>query len=279
MYKGCYELDVNWKEYLIDVAITIVAVYGFMWLFNRVLHIVLAKISFVGDKKASTIESVLKTSLSFIAFLVVVVALLQPFVDLTKLMAGAGVLGVVIGFGAQSLIKDILTGFFFLFENQFQKGDVVTINQKYTGTVEEVGFRALKVRDWGGRLLTISNGEIKEILNGNVEKRRIVEPVVASYYEDPKKVVKVLEEACVELNVLFNDHLIIDFEGVPEEVFQVRGISNLNSMHHGYEYTVIGLVKDDEYFDIMYRARELIAHALYENKIQMADQKVRVENY
>jgi small-conductance mechanosensitive channel len=269
---------VDWKDYIISVLITLVVVYGFMWLFLRLLHFVFLKFPFLTVKKKETIESVLRTSLNFISFIILLLAILKPFVDLTSLLAGAGVLGVVLGFGAQSLIKDILTGFFFLFENQFQKGDVVTINQKYTGTVEEVGFRALKIREWGGKLLTISNGEIKEILNGNVNRRRVLESLTVSYREDPEKIMSVLNGVCDRLNADFPIYFILDVEGIPEEPFKVRGITNLNSMFHGIEYTVMGLVDDINYFDVMYKTREYIAKALYDNDIKMAETKVYVEN-
>lgn len=268
----------DWKEYIITVLITLVFVYGLRWIFLRLLHLVFIKFPFLTVKKKETIESVLRTSLSFAAFVILIITLLKPFIDLTSLLAGAGVLGVVLGFGAQSLIKDILTGFFFLFENQFEKGDVVTINQKYTGTVEEVGFRALKIREWGGKLLTISNGEIKEILNGNVNRRRVLEALTVSYREDPEKVLSVLNGVCEKLNTDFSMYLILDENGNPEESFKVRGVTNLNSKYHGIEYTVIGLVDDINYFDVMYRAREYIAKALYVNDIKMAETKVFIDN-
>ena len=87
-----------------------------------------------------------------------------PFVDVKDLLVAGGVIGIVIGFGAQSIIRDFLYGFFFLFEGQFKKGDFVIINDSQEGgVVEDLGFRAVKVRLFNGKLLTMSNGEIKKI--------------------------------------------------------------------------------------------------------------------
>ena len=69
-------------------------------------------------------------------------------------MAGAGIVGVIVGFGAQSLIKDILAGIFLIYEKQLHKGDFITVNNTFNGAVEEVSLRYLKVREWSGKLLT-----------------------------------------------------------------------------------------------------------------------------
>lgn len=196
--------------------------------------------------------------------------------DVTKILAGAGVLGIVLGFGAQSLIKDILTGFFFVFENQLHKGDFVTINNLYSGTVEEVGFRVLKIRDWGGNLLTISNGNIVEILNGNIESRRIVEGIVVSYDEDPTKILELLDNLCEEMTELYVGYLIRDENLEIKEAFEVRGLMDLTKLKGGFEYKIVCLVQDSDYFDITYKVREHLAKCIYENNIKLAESRIKI---
>lgn len=71
--------------------------------------------------------------------------------DFGKILAGAGVAGIVIGFGAQSLIKDVLAGVFLIYERQPHKGDYVTVNNLFNGTVEEIGLRSPQIREWSGK--------------------------------------------------------------------------------------------------------------------------------
>lgn len=127
--------------------------------------------------------------------------------DFGKILAGAGVAGIVIGFGAQSLIKDIVAGIFLIYERQLHKGDYVTVNNLFNGTVEEIGLRSLQIREWSGKLLTISNGEVRQIENYNINYMRITESLLVSFKEDPERVYRVLEEACDMLNQELRDSL------------------------------------------------------------------------
>ena len=141
--------DFNWVSYVVDILIVSVIVWLFLTIFNYSINKFIksplfhSKMNIFNDKKVLTLVSMVRTLSKFIGFLIIVIYALTPFIDLSKILAGAGVLGIILGFGAQSLIKDILTGFFFLFENQLHKGDFVKINNKYMGTVEEVGKAAV----------------------------------------------------------------------------------------------------------------------------------------
>lgn len=267
--------DIIWEEYFIRMGIIIVATWLFIFISKKLLRWFFDKTNFIEEKKEETIFIIYKTSSNFLGFLLVVIAAIDPFFDLSKVLAGAGVLGVVIGFGAKSLIEDIITGFFMISERQIHKGDFVTINQKYKGTVEEIGLRVLRIRQWDGNQLIIPNRLVQEILNGNMAKRRMVEPVVVSFRESPAHVISVLEEVCEELKEVFEDYLLLDKDGNVEESFQVRGVSKLNSLNHGYEYTVIGLIQDEHYFDVVWEARNRIAQKLFDENIKMAEENVR----
>jgi len=267
--------DIVWEEYFIRMGIIIVATWLFIFISKKLLRWFFDKTNFIEEKKEETIFIIYKTTSNFFGFLLVVIAAIDPFFDLSKVLAGAGVLGVVLGFGAKSLIEDIITGFFMISERQIHKDDFVTINQKYKGTVEEIGLRVLRIRQWDGNQLIIPNRLVQEILNGNMAKRRMVEPVVVSFRESPAHVISVLEEVCEELKEVFEDYLLLDKDGNVEESFQVRGVSKLNSLNHGYEYTVIGLIQDEHYFDVVWEARNRIAQKLFDENIKMAEENVR----
>lgn len=268
--------DFELNSYLIEVGIAIAVVIILVKVVSFLLYKSIDKSILFHGKRYETLLSVFNTSFKFVGFLVILIIALNPFFDVTKILAGAGVLGIVLGFGAQSLIKDILTGFFFVFENQFHKGDFVTINNKYSGTVEEVGFRALKVRDWGGKLLTISNGNIVEILNGNVNTRRIVEGIIVSYDEDPKRIIGLLNNLCDEMTELYVGYLMRDENLEIMEPFKLRGLMDFTKSVGGFEYTIVCLVEDSNYFDITYKVREHLAQFIYDNKIKLAETRVKM---
>lgn len=116
-------------------------------------------------QRAETIGSLLKSSVSFgLATAVVLLLLGELGVNLAPLLASAGIAGIALGFGAQSLVKDFLAGLFILLENQYGVGDVVDLGEA-TGTVEAVGLRVTTVRDLRGVVWYVPNGEIRRVGN------------------------------------------------------------------------------------------------------------------
>jgi moderate conductance mechanosensitive channel len=258
-------------QLLFVISVSIISVY----VIRTLVHRFFAKTSFLSEKREKTLEGMIVSIAKYAATIGVIIFALSHYVDITKLLAGAGVIGIIVGLGAQSLIKDILSGITLLYEKQLHKGDFITVNKEYNGTVEEIGLRMLKVRQWSGKLLTIRNGEVKEILNYNMNKMRVIEKVTVSFLEDPEKVIEVLQLACDELNNEKYEYLLKDEFGQPIERYQVYGMTDLNAQYQGYEYTVIGLVKDDIYFTAAKMARLTIAKTLHQQKIQMAESNIR----
>lgn len=116
-------------------------------------------------RRAQTLETLLLSVVTYLVFFVACLMILQVFnVNTSAILASAGILGLAIGFGAQNLVKDIISGFFILFEDQFSVGDYVQIDT-VTGTVEEIGLRTCKIRQWTGELNVIPNGEISRVKN------------------------------------------------------------------------------------------------------------------
>lgn len=107
------------------------------------------------------VRNIVLYTVNFIAILLI---LSQIGVKLGPLLAGAGVVGLAIGFGAQSLVKDVITGFFIIFEDQFAVGDVIQTGT-YKGTVEEIGLRITRIRSWTGEMYIIPNGSITQVTN------------------------------------------------------------------------------------------------------------------
>ncbi|MCX4244092.1 mechanosensitive ion channel family protein [Paraliomyxa miuraensis] len=123
----------------------------------------------------------------------IVLALEQLGFDLTAVIAGAGVVGLAIGFGAQTLVKDVISGFFLIFDEVLESGDWVEIDQ-VAGTVEEVGLRVTKIRAFDGRLWYVPNGQIQMVANTNREWMRAVVEVSLAYEQDVPRGMEVLAE-------------------------------------------------------------------------------------
>jgi len=119
----------------------------------------------VNARRFVTVGELLKNVTSFVCNFVMILIILAEFqFKLGPLLAGAGVLGLAIGFGAQSLVKDVITGFFIIFEDQFAVGDVIKSGE-YRGTVEVIGLRTTRVRGFNGEIYIIPNGLITSVTN------------------------------------------------------------------------------------------------------------------
>ncbi|HEY8475401.1 MAG TPA: mechanosensitive ion channel family protein [Chloroflexota bacterium] len=115
------------------------------------------------------------------------------------LLASAGVVGLALGLGAQSLIKDIIAGFFVLLEDQYRVGEVVRINDQFSGQVEELNLRRTVLRGLDGSATIIANGEIRVVTNLTREWSRVVLDVSVSYRENVRQVMDVMRRVGVEL--------------------------------------------------------------------------------
>lgn len=172
-----------------------------LWIAARVLIRVLARTITrlmrsravrMEDRKRNTLESLLDNISRYTVYFVFVLMVLQVIgLKITTLLAGAGIAGVALGFGAQSLIKDILTGFFILFEDQYGVGDLVTINN-FTGTVKTIGLRLTRVQAWTGEVEIIPNGQIQQVTNYSRTNSMAVVDVSVSYSTNLDQAIDIL---------------------------------------------------------------------------------------
>lgn len=119
-----------------------------------------------------------------IYFVATVTILAQLGIDTGAILASVGVVGLAVGFGAQNLVKDVISGFFLLFDGLIAVGDVVTVNDKTSGSVEAVGLRSTQLRDYSGLLWIIPNGDLRQFGNFNRGWTRAVVPVQVAYDTD-----------------------------------------------------------------------------------------------
>lgn len=116
-------------------------------------------------------------------------------IDYGPFLMAAGGISLAIGFGAQSLVKDLVTGFFLLMEEQFALGDFVEINGK-SGTIEKISLRTVKFRSLDGTLHTVPNGNISSVSNSTYQWSRAITNIGVSYNNDHEKVISILQKIC-----------------------------------------------------------------------------------
>ena len=150
-------------------------------------------------KRIRTLMSVLWTIVvGLVWFVVVLMTLGQIGVNVTPVLAGAGIVGLAIGFGAQNLVKDLVSGFFLILENQVRVGDVAIINGT-GGLVEAISFRTIVLRDEAAVIHVFPNGSINTLSNMTKDWSAYVISVNVAYKEDPDRVSDVMRRVAEEM--------------------------------------------------------------------------------
>ena len=151
------------------------------------------------EKRAKTLEGVFISFLTVIIWVVAGLMILSEFgINIGPLLAGAGIVGVALGFGAQHLVRDIIAGFFIILEDQFRVGDVVNVAGT-GGLVEEINLRKTVLRDLDGVEHHIPNGEIKKASNLSKGFARVNLNIGVSYKSNLEKLIKVINRTGQEL--------------------------------------------------------------------------------
>ena len=132
------------------------------------MNLILSKL-FQKTNRQKTVMSLMRSMIKWVIIIITILLVLNAFgVDTSTLLASAGILALIIGLGAQSLIADIIAGFFIVFEEEYQVGDIITIDG-FRGTVADIGIRVTKIIDAGGNIKIVNNSDIKSIINQTSE--------------------------------------------------------------------------------------------------------------
>ncbi|MDD4503854.1 MAG: mechanosensitive ion channel family protein [Clostridiaceae bacterium] len=146
------------------------------------------------EKKSTTLSGILKSMVKYTVYIIMIISALNVLnIPTAPLLATAGLGGLAVGFGAQSLVKDVFSGFFILFEDQYGVGDFVTIGDM-SGSIEDIGLRITKIREYNGDLHIIPNGEVKTVTNHSRGDSLAIIDIGISYEADTERVMAVLRE-------------------------------------------------------------------------------------
>nr|WP_155800323.1 mechanosensitive ion channel family protein [Planococcus halocryophilus] len=167
-------------------------------LINRFFEKLLIKED-VTKGRALTLQSLSENIFSYILIFILVTTIFNIFgLSVASLIAGAGIIGLAIGFGAQGLVSDVVTGFFLLLEKQLDVNDYVTVGS-IDGIVEAVGLRTTKIRSFDGTLNYIPNRDILTVSNHSRGNMRALVDIGISYDENIDEAMAVIQEACTQM--------------------------------------------------------------------------------
>jgi small conductance mechanosensitive channel len=218
------------KVWVLNHVIPIVLIVILAWIARKILKIVIKRfeksleqegvVTSERVKRAKTLSGIISTSISAIIYAVALMMLITECgVNIAPLIAGAGIAGLAIGFGAQSLVKDVISGFFLIMEDQIRVGDVANV-AGVGGLVESINLRTTRLRDLEGKVHIIPNGSIVVATNLTKDWSRALVEIGVAYKENVDNVISVLKEVGEELR---NDPA---FKEVILEPMTVQGLNS-----------------------------------------------------
>jgi moderate conductance mechanosensitive channel len=212
------------------------------FIFIRMLGLLTRKVIELSQKRSlpgaprtqqiKTLAGVIHSAGVFVILFVAIMQTLPLFsIDIKPLLASAGIAGVAIGFGAQTLVKDVINGFFILVDNEFEVGDTIRTGT-VTGTVEEITMRRTTLRDADGTLHIVPNGAIQIVSNLTRDWSQVVLHVMVDYNENSDRVVRVIKALASEFykDPAFHDAMVAE----PD----VPGIERVTGQEVDYLVTV-----------------------------------------
>jgi len=217
-------------------------------------------------KRRQTIVYLIKNVFKYILALVIILILLNLYgVNISSLLAGIGIVGVVVGFALQEALKDIINGISIIFDNFFVVGDIVEF-EGFVGTVIEFGLKSTKIKKVTGEVLVVSNRYVDKITNISKEKATIILKIPTAYEENYDKVESVLKETLNYLKNTFKEITNIEYLGI--EAFKDSSI----------EYSVKITCKRETHWQIRREALKEIKKAYDKNKIKIPYNQLEVHN-
>ncbi|HHV78482.1 MAG TPA: mechanosensitive ion channel [Firmicutes bacterium] len=224
----------------------------------------------------SLAQSLVRYVVYFFAAILIIKGFYPQF-DASPLLAGAGILGLAAGLGAQALIKDIIAGFFINLEDQLRVGDYVQLNDSAEGFVEEVGLRSTSLREWSGKKIYIANSEIRIVRNWNRQELRATVTAAFPFDCDPAQIRALLEQVCEQITSQYPDDLLKDAAGQFVEPPHILGVTDILIDERGGRFAITARTKPDSVWKVERAMRELIWAKAREQHIALAYPYRKVE--
>ena len=255
-------------NYYLDALVKTVLVFGWVFVINRVSVLILS-ININDDSRTETIHLMFASFIKYLIAIISIIILLiiwlgQEYVS--NILTGVGVLALIIGLGAQSLINDILAGLFLVFENHINVGDVVSIGS-WRGTVVEIGIRTTVLVDLAGNEKIVSNSSITEFINLTNELSVAAVEIGVDYSTPVEKLDKAVNDSLKDLQKL-----------IPEIVEgpTYLGITELSDS--AIFFKVIAKVKEEDRFAVQRSMLRFYKQVLDDNDIRIPFNQITISN-
>ena len=229
---------IAWMAPYIPKAINIISVFFFTGIFIEIANLILeeiilrtAHLTDLQRQRRLTIIPLIKSIIKYLVYFSAGVSILKTInIDPTPILAGAGIIGLAIGFGAQNLINDVVCGFFILFDNYYLVGDYIEVNTA-SGFVEAIDLRTTRIRHMNGQLYIVRNGEIKDIINYSKEYIYAVVEIAVAPDSNLDRVYKILEAVGEQFKASYAEVLeptqVDGLEKIGQEELTVRTITKV----------------------------------------------------
>ena len=170
------------------------------------------------EKRVNTLANIIRQAGKIVIWVVYILIMFREVnLDIAPILASAGIIGLAVGFGAQELVRDFISGFFMIMENQVRAGDVAIINGT-SGLVEEIALRTITLRDFSGTVHIFQNGKVNTLSNMTKEWSAMVFDIGVAYKENIDKVIEIIKRVGEDI---MNDPAFKDLIIQPLEVFGV----------------------------------------------------------
>ncbi len=202
-----------------------------------------------------------KVSMSLTRYSIAVIGILVILaiwdINVLPALAGLGILGLVVGLGAQKLINDIISGLFIIFERHFDVGDMIEVDG-FKGEVIDIGLKTTKIKNWKNEIKIMSNGDVTKLINYSKDYSTAVVDFAIAYKEDAQKVIDLLNAELPKMKV----HLPMIVDGPT-----VVGITKLDTS--SVNMMVIAKCQNNQHYDVERQLRSRIMEILKENGIEI----------
>ena len=234
---------------------------------HRFFHITKKRLTTKEEKRTITVVSLITNIIKYIIILIDVIIILGIYgIPTTSIIASLGAVGVVLGLALQDTLKDFVSGFFMITENQYRMGDWVDIGN-FQGEVINIGLKTTQIRAYTGEVKIISNRTITEVINYNLANSLAIVDVPIPYEEDYEKAEDVLKKLC--------DHLTNTLEKIKGNV-TLLGINEYGNQGLIYRITVDTI--PTEHYGVQREIRKQVKKVLDENNIKMGYPQVVIHN-
>lgn len=281
--KGIMDMHQSMKGFLGDLYNPVVVIAKIIAIF--ILSIIVARVGSIivkkvfekqktfkykmDNKRLDTLSTLFVSMFRYSVYIlsgVAILTILTSALNLQSLLAAAGIGGIALGFGAQSLIKDVISGTFIVFEDQYSVGDRVTL-ENLTGAVEELELRVTKLRNFNGDLYIIPNGEIKKVINHSRGSKAVIVDIPLAYKADVNKAFEIADKVCKDVSK--------EFDTIVEEP-KVLGVTDLGK--ENLTLRIMARTVPDEHWEVERRIRKHIKEAYDKEHIEFFDKYRVVSN-